>query len=84
MEIFSLEWRAHRVELGDLNLKAVKLLLDEHDDRLLIQNDGRGNLNDLQATYLRAQALIAVAQAHYAAANVRVSTPRKEPDGRGN
>jgi hypothetical protein len=32
---------------------------------------------DLQALHLRAQTLISVAQAYYASANVRVSTPRK-------
>jgi hypothetical protein len=74
MEIFSLEWRAYKVQLGDQNLQYMKDMLDKYDR--LIDGKEQANFTDLQAVYLRAQLLVSLAQAHYAAANIRVSSPR--------
>jgi hypothetical protein len=75
MEIFSLEWRAYMVSLGEQNITQAKLLLDKYDKTLA--EGAVGYINDVTALHLRAQVLIGVAQAYFAAANVRVSSPRE-------
>jgi len=74
MEIFSLEWREHRVRIGDKNLDLVEELLNRYASTTV--EGGPNGFVELQAVHIQAQTLIAAAAANYAAANVRVSTPR--------
>jgi hypothetical protein len=75
MEMFSLEWREHRVRIGDKNLDLVEKLLKQYASTTV--QGGPNEFIELQAVHIQAQTLIAAAAANYAAANVRVSEPRK-------
>lgn len=65
MEVFSSEWRTHRIKRGDECLESAEKYLNENlVNREMPSDAGRYHLD-------YARTLIQAAQAHYMAANVR-------------